>query len=155
MVCVQTLPMMGRSHVRSCWSLWKVSFRYRGRCLGGRRLPGAVQDALRREEDTCGRSKDGPRDAAYLACSRGAAAQGETDAEPQATRTQREPGRVLLMSESPRTSSLTAARPRADADSPDSIAEDKSIRIRSMSRRALILEAESVEHKRDHYPHNP
>ena len=39
--------------------------------------------------------------------------------------------------------------------SPDTIVADDSIRVRSMSRRALILEAESLQHKRDHYPHNP
>ena len=38
---------------------------------------------------------------------------------------------------------------------PDDIVADVTIRTRSMSKRALILEANSIEHKRDHFPHNP
>jgi len=40
-------------------------------------------------------------------------------------------------------------------DTPEDILADKSIRVRSMSRRELIVEAASIQHKRDHYPHNP
>ena len=40
-------------------------------------------------------------------------------------------------------------------DPPDDILADKSIRVRSMSRRELIIEVASIQHRRDHYPHNP
>ena len=42
-----------------------------------------------------------------------------------------------------------------DENDPDQIILDPSIRTRSMSKRALILEAASEEHKKAHYPHNP
>ena len=42
-----------------------------------------------------------------------------------------------------------------DECDPDQIILDPSIRTRSMSKRALILEAASEKHKKAHYPHNP
>ena len=39
--------------------------------------------------------------------------------------------------------------------SPEEILSDPSIGIRSMSRRALVLEAESPKHLVNHHPHNP
>ena len=40
-------------------------------------------------------------------------------------------------------------------DPPEDVVADITIQRRDMSRRALILEAASLKHKRSHYPHNP
>ena len=40
-------------------------------------------------------------------------------------------------------------------DCADDVAQDDTIRVRRKSKRALILEASSEEHKRSHFPHNP
>ena len=50
---------------------------------------------------------------------------------------------------------LTITDVVCDENDPDQIILDPSIRTRSMSKRALILEAASEEHKKAHYPHNP
>ena len=38
---------------------------------------------------------------------------------------------------------------------PEDIIGDPTIRVRSLSKRALILEAASHKHQQSHFPHNP
>ena len=40
-------------------------------------------------------------------------------------------------------------------DPAEEIVEDRTLRVRSKSKRQLILEAASAKHQRSHYPHNP